>query len=51
MARPIKETPVLFGEAARRFEEEMKRVENMSREERMANRKKLKKDALHSLKE
>ncbi len=41
MARPIKETPILYGEAARRFEEEMKRVENMSKEERMANRKKV----------
>ncbi len=39
MARPLKETPILYGEAAHRFEEEMKRVENMSREERMANRK------------
>ncbi len=41
MARPIKETPILYGEAARRFEEEMKRVENMSKEERMANRKRV----------
>ena len=40
MARPIKETPILYGEAARRFEEEMRRVESMSKEERMANRKK-----------
>ena len=40
MARPIKETPILYGEAARKFEEEMQRVENMTREERMANRKK-----------
>ena len=27
MARPIKETPILRGEDARRFEEEMKRTE------------------------
>lgn len=40
MARPIKETPILYGEAARRFEEEMRRAENMTKEERMANRKK-----------
>ncbi len=41
MARPIKETPILYGEAARRFEEEMKRVESMSKEARMANRQKV----------
>lgn len=40
MARHIKETPILYGDAARRFEEEMKRVENMSKKERMANWKK-----------
>ncbi len=40
MARPIKETPILYGKAARKFEEEMQRVENMTREERKANRKK-----------
>ena len=38
MSRPIKETPILYGKAARKFEE-MQRVENMTREERMANRK------------
>ena len=27
MARPIKETPILYGKAARKFEEEMQRVE------------------------
>ena len=26
MARPIKETPILFGEDARRFEERMKEI-------------------------
>lgn len=41
MARPIKETPILYGDAARRFDTEMKRVESMPREERMANRKKV----------
>ena len=41
MARPIKETPILYGKAARKFEEEMQRVENMTREERIANRKKV----------
>ena len=41
MARPIKETPTLYGKAARKFEEEMQRVENMTREERKANRKKV----------
>lgn len=41
MARPIKETPILYGDAALKFEEEMKRVENMNQAERMANRKKV----------
>ena len=43
MARPIRETPILFGEDARRFEEEMRRVDNLSAEERKANREKLRK--------
>ena len=30
MARPIKETPILYGKAARKFEEEMQRVEGCS---------------------
>ena len=34
MARPIKETPILFGEDARRFEERMKQVRHESPEER-----------------
>ena len=34
MARPIKETPILFGEDARRFEERMKQVRRESPEER-----------------
>ena len=38
MARAIRETPVLRGEDAVRFEKEMRRVERMSAEERKANR-------------
>ena len=38
---PWKETPVLYGEDAIRFDEEMKRVDAMSDEERQANWKKL----------
>ena len=38
MARPIAETPTLYGEDARRFSENMKKVDSMSREERRANR-------------
>lgn len=38
MARPIRETPILYGENARRFEEDMKRVESMSLEQRRLNR-------------
>ena len=41
MARPIKETPILTGSDAERFVERAKRVENMSREERAANRARL----------
>ncbi len=41
MARPIRETPILYGKDAERFEKEMKRVENLSPEERKANREKL----------
>lgn len=40
MSRPIKETPILFGEDARRFEERMKQVRRESPEEkerRLAN--------------
>ena len=39
MARPIKETPILTGEDAIRFEEMRLQVENMSEEERAENRK------------
>ncbi len=34
MARPIKETPILFGEDARRFEARMKERRRISAEER-----------------
>lgn len=34
MERPIKETPILFGEDARRFEERMKQVRRETPEER-----------------
>ena len=34
MAKPIKETPILFGEDARRFEERMKQVRRETPEER-----------------
>ena len=44
MARPIRETPILYGKDARRFEEEMRRVDNLSLQERNANREKLKKE-------
>lgn len=45
MARPIRETPILFGKDAKRFTQEMKRVERMSKEQRQANREKLMRDA------
>lgn len=41
MARPIKETPILYGEDAINFMERAKRVENMSAEERAENLRKL----------
>lgn len=34
MARPIRETPILFGEDARRFEEQIKYPRKISQEER-----------------
>jgi len=40
MARPIRETPILYGKNAERFMENMRRVENMSEEQRKANREK-----------
>ena len=41
MARPIKETPILYGEDAERFVKEMQRVEALSSEERAYNRQKV----------
>lgn len=41
MARPIRETPILYGKDAERFVEEMKRVESLTPEQRKANREKL----------
>lgn len=41
MARPIAETPTLYGKDAQRFAENMKKVENLSQSERHANRKAL----------
>ena len=35
MARPIKETPILYGEEARKFEESMKQVRPLSDEKRI----------------
>ena len=34
MARPIKETPILYGEDARRFEERMKHPRKETKEQR-----------------
>ena len=41
MARPIRETPILYGKDAKRFVEEMKRVESLTPEQSKANREKL----------
>lgn len=41
MARPIKETPILTGADAKRFVEEMQKVDSLSQEERSENKKKL----------
>lgn len=52
MARPIKETPILFGEDARRFLKEMENVKPASEEEKQRIRKsyeKLKKIATFTL--
>lgn len=37
MARPIKETPILFGEDALRFIERANKVESLSNEQRAIN--------------
>lgn len=39
MARPIRETPILFGDDARRFEEKMKHPRKISEEERERRKK------------
>ena len=41
MARPIAETPILTGRDARRFQEEMRRAESLTIEQRKENRRKL----------
>ena len=41
MSRPIRETPILYGKDAERFVEEMKRVENLTPEQRKAKRAKI----------
>lgn len=41
MARPIRETPILFGKDADRFLKEMKRVESLTPEQRKVNREQL----------
>ena len=51
MARPIRETPILFGKDAERFTREMKRVESLSKEQRRANREKLLREAAQVEKE
>lgn len=43
MKFPWKETPILYGEDAIRFEKEMERIDNMSKEERRANAEALEK--------
>ncbi len=43
MARPIKETPILTGEDAIRFEDRMREVESLSQEQRAENTRILKK--------
>ena len=37
MARPIAETPILYGEDALRFIQRAQQVENLSKEQRRAN--------------
>lgn len=39
MARPIKETPILYGEDARRFEERMKNPPKETEEQRIRREK------------
>ena len=41
MARPIRETPILYGEDAERFVQRMEQAETISREVRAANHRQL----------
>lgn len=50
MARPIKETPILTGADADRFVEEMQKVDNLSKEIRSENKKKLRAEYEKALK-
>lgn len=50
MARPIKETPILFGEDARIFEEKMRNVKNTETPEQRASRLSLYEAILQCLK-
>jgi len=49
MARPIRETPILYGEDARRFLEEMRKVDSLTKEQREENTRKLKEDCAKAL--
>ncbi len=40
MARPIRETPILYGKNAERFMEHMRQVDNMTIKERKENTRK-----------
>ena len=48
MARPIAETPILTGEDAIRFEERMREVENLTKEQRAENTRLLKRSCQRS---
>ena len=48
MARPIKETPILYGEDALRFIQRAQQVENLSAKQRQANLNALKERLAHS---
>lgn len=41
---PFKETPILYGKSALRFERMMEKVDNMSPEERQRNREQLERE-------
>jgi hypothetical protein len=48
MARPIRETPILKGEDAFNFEMRRLKVENMSKEQRAENLRKLREDVANA---